>query len=99
MNPTSTVYVLVKKSPLLKRVRTFRPQLWTWVAKSGDNERVLAVASEHYTNKQDCVAAAIIVFGASTRAILQRREQDGWDVDQLGNQSLRYAKGDPGYTA
>lgn len=42
-----------------------RWQPWRWRAQAA-NGRVLAVSSESYTNRADCLAAVALVFGDQT---------------------------------
>ena len=72
----SLVYVIVKQAPLSRL--PFRPQRWYWVAKSGDNQKVLARSSERYTNYGDCLHAVHLLFGDGTS--VYRRQAERGDV-------------------
>ncbi|MFV8049759.1 hypothetical protein [Mycobacterium sp. 48b] len=60
-------------------------QAWRWLAKSGDNHEVLAVSSERYFNRGDCLHAVELLFGNGSH--VYRREAEH------GNVLLRYADG------
>lgn len=69
-----------------------RAQPWRWRLKSEGNSKVLAVSSEAYTNREDCLAAIVKVFSGSTTVFLRRREQDGWpEGTKLGLQAIRWS--------
>ena len=51
-----------------------RPQRWYWVLKSADNNEPLAVSSENYTNKQDCIDAAFLVHSAGSTVYFRQSE-------------------------
>lgn len=72
----SLVYVVVKQAPLSRL--PFRQQRWSWVARSGDNNRVLARSSESYTNKSDLLNAISVLFSDTTN--VYRREAEQGDV-------------------
>lgn len=76
------MFIDLIQTPVLKRLLG-RPQRWRWVARNGSNFRVLAVSSENYTNKSDCVAAIEQLFG--TGSDVYRREPE------TGNVRLRLA--------
>jgi uncharacterized protein YegP (UPF0339 family) len=77
--PALIVIELVKTAALNRLLG--RPQRWRWTARNGDNHRVLAVSSENYTNRQDCIDAITQLFGTNTNAWLHEPEH--------GNQLLR----------
>lgn len=52
-----------------------RAQTWRWRALNGNNFRVLAVSSENYTNRQDCVDAIFQLFGNGSNVYLRQHEQ------------------------
>lgn len=83
------IYVDIKRAPLSKLIPGWglpgRPQRWYWVAKSADNQRKLARATERYTNREDCVHAAWLLFSSSTTVYQREAEQ--------GNVALRMAAG------
>lgn len=60
-------------------------QAWRWIAKSGDNHEVLAVSSEQYFNRADCLHAVELLFGTGSH--VYRRETEH------GNVLLRHALG------
>lgn len=61
-----------------------RPQRWSWVARNGNNMRILARSSESYTNRQDCLDAITQLFGNESN--VYKRETE------MGNQLLRLAE-------
>lgn len=82
--PQPTVYVdLVQapQNPLAKL--SGRPQRWRWTALNGGNGRILAVSSEAYTNRNDCLAAIDQLFGTFSDVYLRSSQE--------GNQLLRLA--------
>lgn len=78
------VYVDIKQVKNLKHTITGRPQPWHWVARSGQNWRVMARSSERYTNRQDCIDAATLLFGPEVTVYLRQQGQ--------GNVVLRLAQ-------
>jgi uncharacterized protein YegP (UPF0339 family) len=80
---TATIYVDLIKTPVIKRLLG-RPQQWRWKAFNAGNMRVLAVSSENYTNRQDCIDAIGQLFGAGSAAYMREAEH--------GNTSLRLAQ-------
>lgn len=60
-----------------------RAQRWRWRATNAGNGRVLAVSSENYTNRNDCLAAIDQLFGAFSDVYLRSAQE--------GNQLLRLA--------
>lgn len=60
-------------------------QPWRWIAKSGDNHETLAVSSERYFNRDDCLHAIDLLFGNDSH--VYRRE------GKNGNVLLRHADG------
>jgi uncharacterized protein YegP (UPF0339 family) len=60
-----------------------RKQPWRWVAKSAGNQKKLATSGESYSNRQDALNAAALVFGDNSTVYLREAEQ--------GNQILRMA--------
>lgn len=60
-----------------------RPQLWRWRAFNAGNFERLAVSSEAYTNRQDCIDAIEQLFGVGSNVYLREHEK--------GNQPLRMA--------
>jgi uncharacterized protein YegP (UPF0339 family) len=75
-------YVDVDDNRLAYRKYLDNFQAWHWMAKSSNGE-VLAVSSERYFNRADCVHAIDLLFGA--RSHVYRRESN------QGNVLLRYA--------
>lgn len=67
-----TVYVDLHHRP---RPVGFHPALrwqpWSWVALDGGNHKRLAVSSEKYTNRQDCLDAIRELFGTDTTVHLR----------------------------
>lgn len=63
--------------------KTPRPQLWRWRAFNAGNFKRLAVSSEAYTNRQDCIDAIEQLFGPGSNVYLREHEK--------GNQPLRMA--------
>lgn len=61
-----------------------RPQAWRWRAFNEGNTKILAVSSEAYTNKGDCIDAIEQLFGAGTTVILRQHEK--------GNELLRRSR-------
>jgi hypothetical protein len=62
------IYVDLVKSKLPRK------QPWRWVAKSAGNQRKLATSGESYTNRQDCLDAAVLVFGPNPIVYLRQQE-------------------------
>lgn len=83
----SLIYVDIKQAKNLRKTLTGRPQPWYWVALSGDNNRVLGRSSERYTNKQDCIDSATLLFGTGSNVYLRETEH--------GNVQLRLATTGP----
>ena len=81
------LYQTERKPRAAGDTREVRPQLWRWRAINGSNFEVMAIASEAYTNKQDCLDAIAQLFGASTNVYLRQHEQ--------GDQELRLANNNP----
>lgn len=82
MPEADLIYVDLYQTPLLKRLLG-RPQRWRWRAFNAGNYRVLAVSSERYTNRQDCIDAIVQLFGFNTAAYMREAEH--------GNTCLRLA--------
>lgn len=58
------VAVVVKKLSAIKTLG--RPQRYYWIAQNRDNRETLAVSSERYTNRADCLSAAVQLFADAT---------------------------------
>lgn len=82
---SNLVYVDIVCNPQPDAYTGTRWQGWWWRAINGGNFKVLAVASEMYTNKQDCIDAITELFGSGSNVYLRQSEQ--------GNQELRLASG------
>jgi hypothetical protein len=81
---SSTVYVDLFQASVNPLARIAgRAQRWRWRALNGGNGRVLAVSSESYTNRGDCLAAIDQLFGALSEVYLRSSNE--------GNQCLRLA--------
>lgn len=78
------VYIVLYQSKPRKVFR--RAQTWRWRALNAGNSRVLAVSSENYTNRDDCVAAVRQLFGSRSDVYLRQAE--------TGNVMLRLATND-----
>lgn len=50
-----------------------RPQRWRWRAINGNNQRVLAVSSEAYTNEVDALNAIDELFGSRSDVWLRQQ--------------------------
>jgi uncharacterized protein YegP (UPF0339 family) len=72
----SVIYVDVKKSSIARVLR--RPQPYYWIARSADNQKVLARSSERYTNYADVLHAIDLLFAAGTT--VYRRESEKGNV-------------------
>lgn len=85
MTNPSLVYVDLQEVKVVNWLsRPFRrPQKWRWTAINGGNQRVLAVSSENYTNRQDCIDAIVQLFGDQSNVYLRQPE--------IGNIELRLA--------
>lgn len=82
MPDTALVYVDLIRAPALVRLLG-RQQPWRWRAVNAGNGRVLAVSSERYVNKSDCLAAIQELFGPDSNVYLRQLEH--------GNSVLRKA--------
>jgi hypothetical protein len=77
MSESPVIYVDLVKS------KVPRKQPWRWVAKSAGNQRKLATSGESYSNRQDALDAATLVFGDHSNVYLREPEK--------GNRILRMA--------
>jgi len=86
MAPTSVLFIDIQETSSNTIFKRARKQPFYWVAKNSGNGRVMAISSERYTNRQDCVDAARLIFGSEVNVYLRQENQP--------NQLLRYATND-----
>ena len=67
------IYQTQRRPRRVNDTRPERPQLWRWRAKNAGNHKVLAIASEAYTNEKDCVDAVWQLFGAESNITLHHK--------------------------
>lgn len=84
------IYVDLYQQParvlnVLSVLKVGRAQRWRWRAINGDNQKVLAVSSEGYTNRADAITAITELFGNTSNVYLR--------ASQGGNQLLRLGTG------
>jgi len=72
----TTITVELTETATLTRLLG-RPQKWRWVARDAGNHEVMAVSSESYTNRNDCLDAIETLFSEGTDVFL--RTPDGGD--------------------
>jgi uncharacterized protein YegP (UPF0339 family) len=82
--PALIIVELVKTATLNRLLG--RPQRYRWVARNGYNHETLAVSSEAYTNRSDCLHAIRQLFGTNSNTYLREPEQ--------GDLTLRHAQDD-----
>lgn len=78
MTPKAVIYIDIHQralKPTLFR-RGGRQQRHYWIALNGGNMRVMARSSESYTNRQDCVDAARLIFGSEVKVYLRQENQE-----------------------
>ena len=67
----TVLYVDIRESHAVNLLSRKRKQPWYWVLRNSNNNKVMAVSSERYTNRQDCVDAAKLVNGSSVTVYLR----------------------------
>jgi uncharacterized protein YegP (UPF0339 family) len=81
--PVVYVDLFQSENDTARAPKAARPQLWRWRAFNAGNFERLAVSSEAYTNRQDCLDAIEQLFGSRTNVYLRQHEK--------GNVALRMA--------
>jgi uncharacterized protein YegP (UPF0339 family) len=83
MDKANLVYVDLKHTPKPPEFDG-RWQPYRLIVKSGDNEEILFLSSEAYTNREDAISAAELAFGPQANVYLRESEH--------GNVELRLAR-------
>ena len=64
------LYIYIRESHAVSLLGRKRKQPWYWVLRNSNN-KIMAVSSERYTNRQDCIDAAKLVNGSSVTVYLR----------------------------
>jgi uncharacterized protein YegP (UPF0339 family) len=63
---TTIIVVDLYQTPPSRNPLRTRQQRWRWRARNTGNNHILAISSEPYTNKNDCLHAITQLFGTNT---------------------------------
>ena len=79
MTAGTVTVTLIYTPPRYSWRRDKRWQPWRWVAKSA-NGNMLANSGEMYTNRADCITAAMTCFGDLNTAVMTDENGDSWTL-------------------
>ena len=75
IQPRTVTVTLLHHPPSRSWFKDRRWQPWNWVA-TASNGKVLAISSEMYTNREDCLDAVMALFGTQSNEWLREGHDD-----------------------